>query len=339
MVANRRGTYNIPCVAGRKTHVRSPAQLLLLCNQPEDFVIPSPFHARRKNEDMPLSSDNVENEPARKRKRSVPLVYSKTETEQQSLPGETWLAATDGKQVFDYEVSDHGRIRAKGTYMLGCRSKRPTDREGQVLYDRVYRQVFVHVLVMHTHGSAPASEHDYSIDHIDMNPSNNHISNLRWAPARLQILNQRHRPTLSFEAASAICKDYQENPAIEIPKHVKPGLELFQTQSAYAAVISALCSSTASFRDCSYRSRHDDTTAACYLRNALLQLQFEDVYPRFWIDLDSTFVAAVAVEARSRQLSSIGLHMLTMYEHDPLQTCAAYCFVCMELCFNSQSTL
>ena len=91
-----------------------------------------------------------------------------------------------------YEVSNHGNVRS-----LKCgRVKMMKKVTNQKKYERICLMkknlkytLSVHRLV----GDAFLTRIDGkpTIDHIDQNPSNNHVSNLRWADASEQGINRK----------------------------------------------------------------------------------------------------------------------------------------------------
>ena len=96
---------------------------------------------------------------------------------------ETWKAVVGFEGI--YEVSDHGRVRRVAPSVNGHQpglKKLFTEDRGYkqtALYDRGrMRQVMVHVLVLEAFiGPRPPGMQGC---HYDDNPSNNHLSNLRW---------------------------------------------------------------------------------------------------------------------------------------------------------------
>lgn len=108
------------------------------------------------------------------------------------------------KEFPHYQVSSHGRVKHSPTGKMKvqkrevCRRKDGTvsmfywvvilsDFKGQTGKD--YRR-FVHRLVALAFlGDPPTPEH--TVDHIDTNAQNNHVSNLRWATKEVQHSNHR----------------------------------------------------------------------------------------------------------------------------------------------------
>ena len=99
----------------------------------------------------------------------------------ENLPGEEWLQGNTTK----YCVSNLGRIWPKNGYKT-FGFKGPT-RYTAHLSGRNYG---VHELICYAfHGPKPSP--NYTVDHIDGNPHNNHYLNLRYATKKEQAVNRR----------------------------------------------------------------------------------------------------------------------------------------------------
>ena len=93
------------------------------------------------------------------------------------LIGEKWAKRPD----FSFEVSNMGRIKNKRRISYGT---------PDVKSYHIYSGKRVHKLVMDVWGP-PCPGEGYTVDHINNNPSDNRISNLKWASKKEQCLNQR----------------------------------------------------------------------------------------------------------------------------------------------------
>ena len=106
-------------------------------------------------------------------------------------PSEIWKAV-DGYEGF-YEVSDMGRVQSmprvvsRGAVLLRLRGKvlrQATKKSGHrsvMLYiDSKGKRLHVHRLVLQAF-SGPPPEPQFECAHGDGNPSNNRVTNLRWA--------------------------------------------------------------------------------------------------------------------------------------------------------------
>ena len=108
----------------------------------------------------------------------------------ENLTQENWLPAV-GYEA--YEVSDLGRVRnAKTKKILSATSKsnrypRVHLRIGVDKQHGVY--IYVHRLVALTFLGEPVGEKN-QVDHIDRNPLNNKLENLRWVTAKENRANQ-----------------------------------------------------------------------------------------------------------------------------------------------------
>ena len=92
------------------------------------------------------------------------------------------------REVDGHYVSNHGRVR-DGRWGKYAYFPRPqVNNHGYCVKSNLY----VHVLVARAFlGERPSPEH--TVDHIDRNKANNHVSNLRWATEAIQKLNQKKR--------------------------------------------------------------------------------------------------------------------------------------------------
>tara|TARA_Y100000389_G_C17458358_1_gene519770 strand:- start:1251 stop:3371 length:2121 start_codon:yes stop_codon:yes gene_type:complete len=93
------------------------------------------------------------------------------------LIGEKWKKHPD----FSFEVSNMGRIKNKRRISYG---------KPDVKSYYIYSGKRVHKLVMDVWGP-PCPGQGYTVDHINNNPSDNRIYNLKWASKKEQCLNQR----------------------------------------------------------------------------------------------------------------------------------------------------
>jgi len=93
----------------------------------------------------------------------------------------------DGYDI--HEVSSHGRVRNNVSNKILSQTVRPDQRHQIGLYhNSKKKQCLVHRLVAFAFCDKPDGC-DY-VDHIDRNPQNNHISNLRWVTARVNQHNK-----------------------------------------------------------------------------------------------------------------------------------------------------
>ena len=86
------------------------------------------------------------------------------------------------------EVSNLGRVKGKrGLITIG--NSHGGYKRISVSQDNKKRCVFVHQLVCEAFNGKNPNVDEYTVDHIDRNPSNNQASNLRWASKYEQRLN------------------------------------------------------------------------------------------------------------------------------------------------------
>ena len=87
-----------------------------------------------------------------------------------------------------YEVSDKGEIRSFKRNKNGCLMKPRANRKGYLLINLIAddktttKTFFVHRLVLMAFSPVENCE-NLTVDHIDGNPSNNNLENLRWMSA------------------------------------------------------------------------------------------------------------------------------------------------------------
>lgn len=102
------------------------------------------------------------------------------------IDGEIW------KEVFinnEYEVSNKGRVRNKSNNsLLKQRSKDLGYKTVGIKLNDKQKHFFIHKLV--AEAFIPNPENKSTIDHIDQNPSNNNVENLRWFTSKEQCTNR-----------------------------------------------------------------------------------------------------------------------------------------------------
>jgi len=84
-----------------------------------------------------------------------------------------------------YAVSNHGRVLSYGSGILSPFSVSESGHRGVGIEQGSTEMV--HRLVIEHHGpSAPTREHDI-VNHIDGDPTNNHVDNLEWVTSRENV--------------------------------------------------------------------------------------------------------------------------------------------------------
>jgi len=112
-----------------------------------------------------------------------------------TLPGEQWhdVASGDGP----YEVSDLAERMRRGTWPQVSSMGRFRSTRGVVSLPKVASNGYVRVGIMKSHHQlhalicrafhGPPATSEHTVDHIDNNPSNNNVENLRWLTKSEQI--------------------------------------------------------------------------------------------------------------------------------------------------------
>ena len=116
--------------------------------------------------------------------------------------GEVWKTIPSNR--FHYEVSSKGRVRRNGKLKkISIRSKNC----GYLRTTINDKSVNIHKLVLPTFRPNTQPWFYDRIDHIDGDPTNNHIENLRWSNSTLNNLNRRDRKEPVFREGRS--KPYQ----------------------------------------------------------------------------------------------------------------------------------
>lgn len=118
--------------------------------------------------------------------------------EEEIIEGEKWVKTEDSiypelNKYKNYQVSDYGRVRGqKGNIMAvnysSTRGRIQLGVNGNHEHFTVYQLVLMAFNVVN-----PDPENKNTIDHIDSNPLNNKLDNLRWASAKEQVDNENTR--------------------------------------------------------------------------------------------------------------------------------------------------
>lgn len=138
------------------------------------------------------SKGNIQSCLMGNRNKAYGYFWERKEVEFQSLPKEEWRDVIGFEQL--YSVSSLGRVASKqfhGKYNF--RLLKQSDVEGYKFvklrnwYNKIFGSYPVHRLV--AMAFLPNPENKKEVDHLDTNPSNNNVSNLKWVT---HLENQRN---------------------------------------------------------------------------------------------------------------------------------------------------
>lgn len=117
-------------------------------------------------------------------------------TLQKAIEAEVWRSIFYKETAYPYEISNHGRVRNKSGLILrpGFSCGYPAvclSKNGRERTVRVHRLVGTHFL---------DGDHSKTINHIDGNRKNSHVSNLEWVS---MAENMRHSVTTGLTMKKA----------------------------------------------------------------------------------------------------------------------------------------
>lgn len=99
----------------------------------------------------------------------------------------------------DFSVSNYGRMKRKGKVLCN-----KPDSKGYTTISIKGHRFKLHQIIIQTFCPDGIRE-GYVVDHIDRNPLNNHLSNLRWANRKTQYQNRDNSAKQSYK--SVYCKE------------------------------------------------------------------------------------------------------------------------------------
>jgi len=117
------------------------------------------------------------------------------------LEGEVWK---DYKQT-NYSVSSMGRVKHKITNNIKTVTLRKTDKRCIVSFDE--KSYLVHRLVAMCFLSNPTNLQE--VDHIDENPQNNKLENLRWSTRKNNIRHSLAKPVIQLSLDNKLVKNWE----------------------------------------------------------------------------------------------------------------------------------
>lgn len=122
-----------------------------------------------------------------------------TDTTEVWLPCRVYFKAQKTLICYDqYEASNLGQVRNKHRESL-LKPHLLCGYKNVCLYrDKQRKTISIHKIILSTFSGAPPDE-THSVDHIDRNPLNNHVGNLRWSSISEQMSNRKRSKSHGLE--------------------------------------------------------------------------------------------------------------------------------------------